>query len=102
MKIKNTDMCEFCNKHDFVEHFFFHCKRLENFRKEIEQYLMVMTGIQITLNERNALFGILGTEHHNLKVRTINDINMILLVAEMCVGKVKIRKSTQPVDGIRV
>ena len=37
MKITNTDMCQFCNTHDFIEHFFFHCKRLENFWKEIEQ-----------------------------------------------------------------
>ena len=64
MKIKNTDMCGFCNTHDFIEHFFFHCKRLENFWKEIEQYIMVMTGTKITINERNAVFGILATEHH--------------------------------------
>ena len=64
-------MCEFCNTHDFIEHFFFHCKRLESFWEEIEQYIMVMTGTKITINERNALFGILATEHHNLRDRTI-------------------------------
>ena len=90
MKIKNTDMCEFCNTHDFIEHFFFHCKRLENFWKEIEQYIMVMTGTKIMINERNALFGILATEHHNLRDRTINNINMILLVAKMCIGDCRI------------
>ena len=93
MKIKNTDMCEFCNTHDFIEHFFFHCKRLENFGKEIEQYIMVMTGTKIKINERNALFGILATEHHILRDRTINDINMILLVAKMCISKVKYGKA---------
>ena len=83
-------MCEFCNTHDFIEHFFFHCKRLENFWKEIEQYIMVMTGTKIMINERNALFGILATEHHNLRDRTINNINMILLVAKMCIGDCRI------------
>ena len=39
-----------------------------------------------------ALFGILATEHHNLRDRTINDINMILLVAKMCISKVKYGK----------
>ena len=54
---------------------------------------MVMTGTKITINERNALFGILATEHHNLRDRTINNINMILLVAEMCISKVKYEKA---------
>ena len=42
---------------------------------------------KITINERNALFGIRGTEHHNLKDRTINDKNMNLLVAKICISK---------------
>ena len=54
---------------------------------------MVMTGTKITINERNALFGILTTEHHNLRDRTINDIYMILLVAKMCISKVKYGKA---------
>ena len=54
---------------------------------------MVMTGTKNTINERNALFGILATEHHNLRDRTINDINMILLVAKMCISKVKYGKA---------
>ena len=43
---------------------------------------MGMTGTKITKNERNAFFGTLGTEHHNLKDRTINDIDMVLLVGK--------------------
>ena len=38
---------------------------------------MVVTGRKITINERNALFGIPGPEHLSLRDRTINDINMI-------------------------
>ena len=52
-----------------------------------------MTGTKITINERNAVFGILVIEHHNLRGRTINDINMILLVAKMCKSKVKYGKA---------
>ena len=54
---------------------------------------MVMNGTKITINERSALFGILATEHHNLRDRTINDKNMILLVAKMCIIKVKYGKA---------
>ena len=38
-------------------------------------------------------FGILATEHPNLRDRTINDINMLLLVAKMCISKVKYGKA---------
>ena len=54
---------------------------------------MVMTGTKTTTKERNALFGMLATEHHNLRDRTINDIIMILLVAKMCISKVKYEKA---------
>ena len=50
---------------------------------------MVMTETKITINKRNAFFRIPGPEHHSLKDRTINDINMILMVAKMCISKVK-------------
>ena len=82
MKIKNTDKLDFCNTHDFIEHTLSHCKRLENSWKEVEQYNYNGDDGKNTINERNALFGILGTEHHNLKDRTNNNINMILLVAK--------------------
>ena len=53
---------------------------------------MVMTGTKITMNERSApaLFGMLGNEHNNFKDRIVNDRNMILLVAKMCISEVKI------------
>ena len=36
MKIKTSDKCEYCKTHDLIEHFFFHCKRLEGFWKCVE------------------------------------------------------------------
>ena len=44
--------------------------------------------------KKSALFGILAAKYHNLRDRTINNINMILLVAKMCINKVKYGKAT--------
>ena len=52
--------------------------------------------------ERNILFGKLGTEHHNLKDTTTNDINMVLLVAKMCISKVKYGEACSLVTVIKV
>ena len=68
-------------------------KRLKTSGKRLSNMIMVMTGTKITINERNALFGKLATERHNLRDRTINDINMILLVAKMFMSKVKYGKA---------
>ena len=52
-----------------------------------------MAATKITIYERNALFGVLANEHHNLRDRTINDISMILLVNKVCIGKEKYGKA---------
>ena len=44
--------------------------------------MMVMIETKITMNENATLFGILSTEHHNLKDKAVNSINMIKLVVK--------------------
>ena len=89
MKIKTSDKCEYCKTHDFIEHFFFHCKRLDGFWKCVEQYIFLKTERKIIIDEKVALFGVLGCDLHESKGTTANNINMVLLVAKMCISKVK-------------
>ena len=87
--MKTSDKCKYCKTHDFIEHFFFHCKRLEGFWKYVEQYTFLKTERKIIIDEKVALFGVLGCDLYESKGATANNINMVLLVAKMCISKVK-------------
>ena len=43
----------------------------------------------IIKDETVALFGVLGCDLYESKGATVNNINMVLLVAKMCISKVK-------------
>ena len=60
-----------------------------------------MTGTEVTIDERNALFGILSTENHDLDDKTLNEINMILLAAKMCISVVEYKKYTASLQYLR-
>ena len=44
---------------------------------------------KIIIDEKVALFGVLGCDLYESKGTTANNINMVLLVAKMCISKVK-------------
>ena len=43
--------------------------------------------VNITLDEKNVLFGITGTEVSGLKKQHLKIINHIILIAKMCISK---------------
>ena len=93
MKIKNSSLCENCQKTDFIEHFFFHCNKLQGYWKHVSNTIFIKTEVRIDINETIALFGIDKTNSHiktNSKKRT--KINHILLVAKMCISKARYGK----------
>ena len=44
---------------------------------------------KVIIDEKVALFGVLGCDLYESKGTTANDINVVLLVAKMCISKVK-------------
>ena len=76
MKIKTSDKCEYCKTYDFIEHFLFHCKRLQRSWKCVEQYIFLEIERKIIINEIVALFGVLGYDLYESKGTTANNINI--------------------------
>ena len=58
MGIKNTENCEFCNEKDFVEHYFFNCRKLVQFWKFINNFLNLKLDKKIILYDYVILLGI--------------------------------------------
>ena len=55
----------------------------------MKQYIFLKTERKIIIDEKVALFGVLGCDLYEPKGTTANNINMVLLVAKMCISKVK-------------
>ena len=84
MGIRNNRLCEFCDEIDFIEHFFWRCKRLREFWKNVENTICNKTGNSIKITEESALFGF----EKNKSKQEVNKItNHILLIAKMTISK---------------
>ena len=96
MKIKATNKCEYCKTFDFIEHFFFHCQKLQGYWKHVETVIFSKVNEKIVIKEKVALFGVLSSDLFEVKDKCIDNINMSLLVAKMCISKAKYRKLNNP------
>ena len=63
----------------------------------MEQYIFLKTERKIIIDEKVALFGVLGCDLYESKGTTANNINMVLLVAKMCISKVKYGIARSPI-----
>lgn len=84
IKIRDNNHCELCDEIDYIEHFFWQCKKLKPFWNNVESTILRKTGIQVKLSETAVL---LGYETHKLKLEVNKIINHILLIAKMTISK---------------
>ena len=89
-KIKDTDLCSFCNVTDTVEHFFFQCKAVSTVWKEIEKIILTKTDIRISLCPKTALFGLKNNNGNKNKIKTINKL---ILIGKLVISKYKYGKN---------
>ena len=99
MKVRDADqMCSYCyNVVDYIEHFFFDCPPIQNFRKYIEQYILITFDIGIYLTIVDVLFEIKQYDYGKVKTKRINHI---ILIAKMCISIYKKTKSFLPLSMI--
>ena len=96
MKLKTNDKCEECQTTDYMEHFFFQCKKLNGFWQYVSTTIYKTTHCKIQLSETTALFGIAKPNYPLLSTKQLNKINHILLIAKMCISKIRYGKSKNP------
>ena len=89
--IKQSEVCDFCNEKDFVEHMFVNCKRLGDFWEEIFKKISILLGKKIIFSEKTILLGI---EQSNQKLgdSEIKLINKISIIGKISIIKNKMTK----------
>ena len=91
--IKNTELCEHCGVKDFIEHMFIHCSLIKNFWQYVFNTICFKTSIRFPMNDCNILFGF-SERRDGVTETQLNTAKYILLIARMCVSKVRYREVT--------
>ena len=90
--LRQSEICDFCDENDVVEHTFFRCKRLKSFWKNISTRLINKLNKNITLNEVSIMLGVEQT-HQELNVEEKSLINKISIIGKLSIIKNKINKT---------
>ena len=57
MGLATTKQCLWCTEIDYIEHAFYQCTKLENFWRNVKQYILISYDWRLEINEKIALFG---------------------------------------------
>ena len=92
MKIKPSELCETCQVSDYIEHFFYECSLIQNFWKQVINFIRTKINFEISLNKNNILMGLSYREFPNYKRVTLDIINSIILIGKLCISKFRYGK----------
>ena len=92
MKIRNNELCPFCDERDTLIHFFVTCPVAIAAWEEVNMIVADICGKQMTLTEGNKMLGLLD---HDMILRSDlrKKINNIILVCKKTISKYKYEKS---------
>ena len=77
IKIKESDICNFCNNADTIEHYFYNCTMCAIFWKKLLRWWNNISDTEIeSLNEYEIIFGI------PINIEVINNLNFIILLGK--------------------
>ena len=93
MGIRNSDLCEHCGVKDYIEHMFVHCTLLKDYWKLIFDLIYQKCRTRFPATEGNILFGF-GTEVYAESKKCRDVANHILLIAKMCISKMRYRSES--------
>ena len=85
MGITNSEKCKFCNEMDYIEHFFWGCKKVQCLWIEIQKDIKTFLGINIYIDERKVLLGAVDMPH--IKKSVLMQINHVIALGKMVISK---------------
>ena len=90
MGLATTKQCLWCTEIDYIEHAFYQCTKLENFWRNVKQYILINYDWRLEINENIALFGMSKAEIEDAEIR--KKVNHIILIAKLAISKYKCGK----------
>ena len=85
MSISPSQNCSYCDVVDFIEHFFFQCKKVSPLWNEIQNDIKANLDISIKLNESHIILGIPSVS--GLSKTDVRKINQAIAIGRLAVSK---------------
>ena len=93
MKIRQSDICQYCGETDTLEHFFFNCIKVTCIWEEIGRYIEVIAKKYIRITAEKVIIGIVIDKEDVSCKKIINRINHLILIGKATISKAKYAKS---------
>ena len=91
IKIRQSDMCQFCGEMDSLEHFFFNCSKVKCIWDEISRHIEGITNKYIRLTAKKVMIGLDKGDVSGKN--NLNRINHLILIGKATISKAKYVKS---------
>ena len=92
MKLKDDENCDICGERDSPIHCFVSCKIAKEVWKVAENYIFILTGQLLKLDEKTIMIGLIGGKNINGNSFT-NIVNKICLIGKFTISKFRINKT---------
>jgi hypothetical protein len=86
MGIKHSKNCKYCDKVDYIEHFFWHCSKVKKIWEHSINFIKKQTGQAVSLSEKEVLMGYHPERHGKKNTKLVNHI---ILITKMVISKFK-------------
>ena len=87
MGIAENSNCKYCHQRDYLEHFFVECSSVAGLWREVNSMVARILNVPVgDLTVQQKLFGVVLPEYPKA---CVNKVNLVLLVAKMCISKYK-------------
>ena len=83
---EESNVCEVCNEIDYIEHFFFDCKKIKIIWNEVDKIILKLYNVNIKVTQSDVLFG------YNCPGKFNAIINHILSISKLSVSKYRYGK----------
>ena len=90
MGLATTTKCLWCPEIDHIEHAFYQCTKLENFWRNVKQYILLYYDWRLEINEKVAHFGVPKAEIEDAEIR--KKVNHMIPMAKLAISKYKYGK----------
>ena len=94
MKVRNSDLCIHCDIPETIEHFFFHCAKLDRFWHYVENIISGLVSKRISLTWKDAILGI--TSIDGLSGQKLDLVNLVILLSKQSISKFKYGSRQDP------
>ena len=91
MGLRASELCDHCGLKDVIEHMFIHCKVLNGFWDKVFKTIFLFTNVHFDRSDISILFGF--AYNSNIRKNKTNIANHILLIAKLCVSKMRYGES---------